>query len=161
METFVQLELTQQSFSLTPSDLRLHYDASRDVWLAERNGLPALPIGIAFDGISTLHLTLNGYTYTTKVYTQEHATLLRILTASQSGKPKRQKVVAPMPGLLKGTYVHDEQEVHKGQTLFTLEAMKMENAIVAPFNGVIKSVKAIAGSAYEKGALLCMVEQGA
>jgi biotin carboxyl carrier protein len=38
--------------------------------------------------------------------------------------------------------------------LIILEAMKMENALKAPHDGIIESVAAIAGQAVEKGAVL-------
>ena len=63
-----------------------------------------------------------------------------------------------MPGLLKGIAIVDGQTVRKGETLFTLEAMKMENAIKTPVSGVIRNIGVVEGSALEKGALMCTVE---
>lgn len=48
--------------------------------------------------------------------------------------------------------------VKKGDTLFTLEAMKMENAIKSPIAGTIQHLTAQEGIAVEKGTLLCVVE---
>jgi biotin carboxyl carrier protein len=38
--------------------------------------------------------------------------------------------------------------------LIILEAMKMENALKAPHDGVIESITAVAGHAVDKGAVL-------
>jgi biotin carboxyl carrier protein len=68
------------------------------------------------------------------------------------------KVVAPMPGLLKSLNVKQGQRVKKGERLFILEAMKMENEIKSPMEGIVGVVQATAGTAVEKNFLLCMIE---
>lgn len=65
---------------------------------------------------------------------------------------------APMPGLLLEISVAVGQEVKKDDQLFILEAMKMENAILSPRDGVIKSVNANKGDAIEKNYLLIEFE---
>ena len=65
---------------------------------------------------------------------------------------------APMPGLLLEISVAVGQEVKKDDQLFILEAMKMENAILSPRDGVIKSVNATKGDAIEKNYLLIEFE---
>ena len=39
-----------------------------------------------------------------------------------------------------------------------LEAMKMENEIVAPKGGVVASINTTKGAAVESGALLCVIQ---
>ena len=65
---------------------------------------------------------------------------------------------APMPGLLLEISVVVGQEVKKDDQLFILEAMKMENSILSPRDGVIKSVNANKGDAIEKNYLLIEFE---
>ena len=65
---------------------------------------------------------------------------------------------APMPGLLLEINVAVGQEVKKDDQLFILEAMKMENAILSPRDGVIKRVNANKGDAIEKNYLLIEFE---
>ena len=65
---------------------------------------------------------------------------------------------APMPGLLLEISVAVGQEVKKDDQLFILEAMKMENAILSPRDGMIKRVNANKGDAIEKNYLLIEFE---
>ncbi len=67
-------------------------------------------------------------------------------------------IKAPMPGLILEISVTEGQEVQENDPLLILEAMKMENSIVSPRNGKIKSIAAIKGAAVEKGQLLIEFE---
>jgi len=48
--------------------------------------------------------------------------------------------------------------VVKGQTLLTLEAMKMEHALAAPFDGVVAELSATAGGQVSEGVVLAKLE---
>ncbi len=63
-------------------------------------------------------------------------------------------IKAPMPGLLLDIQVTVDQEVKEDDPLFILEAMKMENVILSPRDGIIKSISANKGDAVDKGQLL-------
>jgi biotin carboxyl carrier protein len=63
-------------------------------------------------------------------------------------------VRAPMPGKLLQVRVQVGDRVTTGQALLVIEAMKMENEVVAPFAGAVRSVAVAAPSTVEKGALL-------
>ena len=56
------------------------------------------------------------------------------------------EVLAPMPGLLTRLLVAEGDAVKKGQNVAVIEAMKMENMLVAEANGTVKSVIAKLGS---------------
>ena len=71
-----------------------------------------------------------------------------------SGSEGRVKVVAPMSGKILGIKVSLNQAVKKGEVVAVLEAMKMENDIVAPQDGTIASVSCAVGDSVEAGALL-------
>ncbi len=63
-------------------------------------------------------------------------------------------VKAPMPGTLIKVNVKPGASVKKGDVLCVLEAMKMENDILAPQDGVVASVEAAQGSSVATDAVL-------
>ena len=64
------------------------------------------------------------------------------------------KVNAPMPGKIVGVKANVGDAVKKGQVILVLEAMKMENDIVAPADGTVASIDTAVGSAVEAGETL-------
>ncbi len=63
-------------------------------------------------------------------------------------------VASPMPGTILSVKVVVGQSVKKGDVLAILEAMKMENEIIAPRDGVIAQVIVTQGTSVETGAPL-------
>ena len=61
---------------------------------------------------------------------------------------------APMPGLVLEISVEVGQEVAKGDTLLILEAMKMENVIKSPTDGVVKSISVNKTETVEKNQVI-------
>ena len=65
-------------------------------------------------------------------------------------------VTAPMPGTVLAVKVQDGQNVNAGDTVLVLEAMKMENDIVAPAAGKVKLMTE-KGSTVDTGAVLAVI----
>jgi 3-methylcrotonyl-CoA carboxylase alpha subunit len=59
-----------------------------------------------------------------------------------------------MPGRIAAVGVAPGQTVSRGQPLVTLEAMKMEHALTAPFDGDVAEVLVEAGAQVVEGATL-------
>ena len=69
-----------------------------------------------------------------------------------------EKITSPMPGNILAVNVAAGDMVKKGQVLMVLEAMKMENEIMAPHDGKVTAVAVTKGAAVESGALLCTIQ---
>lgn len=66
-------------------------------------------------------------------------------------------ILSPMPGRILSVEVAIGDPVVQGQKLLTLEAMKMEHSLVAPFDGVVAELHAEAGTQVQVEALLVRV----
>ncbi len=66
--------------------------------------------------------------------------------AAAAGVAGMNKVLAPMPGTLLDMKVSVGQAVKKGDVVCVLEAMKMENDIPAPCDGIVASVNVQKGA---------------
>ena len=69
-----------------------------------------------------------------------------------------ESINAPMPNNILAVNVAAGDTVKKGQVLMVLEAMKMENEIMAPRDGKVTAVAVAKGAAVESGALLCTIQ---
>jgi biotin carboxyl carrier protein len=74
--------------------------------------------------------------------------------AAKGGAAGNIKVNAPMPGKIIAVKANVGQTVKRGDVLLILEAMKMENEIVAPENGTVASINVAAGDMVESSTLL-------
>lgn len=64
---------------------------------------------------------------------------------------------APMPGMIVRYDKNVGDAVSKGETVVILEAMKMENALASPVDGIIKAINFKSSDSVPKGAVLCVI----
>lgn len=69
-----------------------------------------------------------------------------------------EKVQCPMPGTILKVNVNEGSQVKKGDVLLILEAMKMENEIMAPRDGKIVQIAVAKGAAVNTGDLLVVIQ---
>lgn len=74
--------------------------------------------------------------------------------AAPSGAQGAVKINAPMPGKILAVKASAGQTVKKGDVILLLEAMKMENEVVASQDGTIASINVATGDMVEAGAVL-------
>ncbi len=77
---------------------------------------------------------------------------------STGGAASDGAILSPMPGKVIAVDVAAGDKVTKGQKLLTLEAMKMEHSLTAPFDGVVAELNATAGAQVQVEALLVRIE---
>ena len=84
--------------------------------------------------------------------------VLAELRGSGIGAVSDGAVLSPMPGRIIAVEVTQGQTVIKGQKLLTLEAMKMEHSLTAPFDGVVAELNAETGAQVQVEALLVRID---
>lgn len=77
--------------------------------------------------------------------------------ASAPASGEGTQVTCPMPGTILDVKVSEGSAVKSGQVLMILEAMKMENEIMAPCDGQVTSVVA-KGTSAQTGMVLCTIK---
>lgn len=108
-------------------------------------------------GTKQVELKVNGARYSYKVK-DRFDLLLENLGMDSLGGGKVSELKAPMPGLVIDVMVEPGQEVQEDDALLILEAMKMENVLKSPGEGVVQSVEVSKGDAVEKNELLIRFE---
>ncbi|WP_417687819.1 biotin carboxylase N-terminal domain-containing protein [Roseibium sp.] len=114
----------------------------------------------------TLTFDCAGHRQTATVSTEpDHITVFCNGAAYEFGRPDHlaededmgvgsDRLIAPMPGLVKVLNVTAGEEVTKGQPLIVLEAMKMEHTLTASRDGTVGEVLVSAGDQVQDGTLL-------
>jgi biotin carboxyl carrier protein len=98
-------------------------------------------------------------------YESERERIVREHFGSLGGGPKGTAagthiVKAPMPGMIRAVHVSAGDIVERDATLVVLEAMKMENNILAGVSGRVTKVHASEGKSVDKNAVLVEIELG-
>jgi 3-methylcrotonyl-CoA carboxylase alpha subunit len=68
------------------------------------------------------------------------------------------KIVAPLPGTVVALLAEEGATLEKGAAILTLEVMKMEQTLRAPFAGVLKAIKCKVGDIVQEGVELAEIE---
>ncbi len=87
-----------------------------------------------------------------------HLAKLRKTAGMAAGGAVEKTVKAPMPGLILDVKVAIGDKIAKGQSVFIVEAMKMENIVKSPADGVVKEISVENGNSVEKGDTLLELE---
>ena len=114
-------------------------------------------------------ITVNGKTYqvgveevgatsapTPVVTTVQAAPAAAAPAAASTAPVNGEKVLSPFPGLIKNLLVAEGSTVKKDQPILVLEAMKMDNDITAPCDGVV-SFRVAKGANVESDAVLAVI----
>jgi len=101
----------------------------------------------------TLQIRL-GHKTTTMLVKDRFDLLLEKMGMNAAGSGSLKEIKAPMPGLILDLKVAPGDVVKKGDVVLILEAMKMENSIKSPGDGVVKEVKVSLKQSVEKNQVL-------
>ena len=109
--------------------------------------------------IKAYNITLNGKVYQVEVEEVQPGQK-PVQTAAPAPKAAPvvngagEDITAPMPGSMFNILVKEGQAVKKGDVVAILEAMKMENEIVAPNDGTVKAINTSKGASVSVGDVL-------
>ena len=78
--------------------------------------------------------------------------------AAPAATGEGEAIASPMPGTILDVKVNVGDSVKKGQVLMILEAMKMENEIMAGTDGVVTSIGVTKGASVQTGDALCTIK---
>jgi len=98
-----------------------------------------------------LQLVIGGTAYETRL-TAKFARRKRYVA------PDPHVVTCVIPGVIRSVSVRKGMHVRTGEPLIVLEAMKMQNDITAPHDGVVRAVRVAPGESVTKGAVLVELE---
>ena len=105
----------------------------------------------------TVHFTIDGKWCKVDVRNEQDLLLdkLGFKTAAEIGEGE---LNAPMPGKILEMIVKEGDKVTLGDPVAILEAMKMENELKAPIDGVVKTIAVSKNDSVEKNALILEIE---
>ncbi len=112
-------------------------------------------------------IDVNGSIYQVELAEQVKTTKTPKLVRSQPVQTKEvsmkpvagmSKVEAPLPGTIFKLHIKEGDTVKKGQVIMIMEAMKMENNILAEIDGVVKKVLVSEGASVLQGDVLAEIE---
>ena len=99
-------------------------------------------------------ITVNGNTYNVTVQEGANGAPVAAAAPAPAGAAGSVKIECPMSGKILAIKASVGQAVKSGEPLMVLEAMKMENEIVATQDGTVASINCTVGQAVESGETL-------
>jgi pyruvate carboxylase subunit B len=115
-------------------------NSSYEVHVEERNG--------------SYRVLLRGELYTVEVEDERTRRVARARAKRRPSEDEEITVKSPIPGLIFDVPVEEGQKVQAGDILAIVEAMKMENELRAPRDGVVQRTHVAAGDSVDKGQVL-------
>ncbi len=116
-------------------------------------------------------MEVNGTPYNVEIHKKVAESKTPILVRSAVPGPTRrdQKIVknitkgasaikSPLPGIITHVSIKVGDDVKKGQKIMAMEAMKMENYVLAEKDGKVLSIKVIVGDSVLQNDVLCEIE---
>jgi len=103
-------------------------------------------------------VSVNGASILTKIRTSLEEKAFQLISFSKSNTNNKIEVKSPMPGLVLKVKKQKGESIKKGEAVLILEAMKMENEIKSPADGILEEIFVKEGTAIEKNISLFTVK---
>lgn len=148
--------LNEVAVALAQVPQQVHLTAlDKDVWQVEYDGRWAVFVLLPND--AGLEVWWLGQRYELQVEREQVHALRRHFLVKQQANSEGNVVTAHMPGLVTQVKVQPGDEVKRGEGIVVLEAMKMENELRAPGDGIVANLNAQVGQQVEKGHIFCHI----
>ena len=157
----VEVTAGAPAFEATVGDAALAGDAlevREGVWSLIGEDGRQIEVSVAFQKDGSVRASAAGTLFDFELLDELTARAL-LATGGRAAKQVRH-VAAAMPGRVLSVLVAAGDRVTKGQPLVVLEAMKMENEVKSPRDGVIASVESVPGKPVSQGDVLVRFEAG-
>jgi 3-methylcrotonyl-CoA carboxylase alpha subunit len=157
---YLRLKASREDGEDSLVGFRLNAAPQREVWLSDgretRVAAAATQVHqdvVRWHGEMALWLTYAGKTFHIGVPNGQD------IAGIAGGASTDGTILSPMPGKIIAVEVRQGDAVTKGRKLVTLEAMKMEHSLTAPFDGIVAELNATEGAQVSEGALLARIEK--
>ncbi len=121
------------------------------VWRGDIEEKPVVvQVRAILNGFALAH---RGVSVAARVYTQREAALAALMI-ERKGADSSRALLCPMPGLVKSIAVREGQDVKAGEALCMVEAMKMENVLLAERDATVKKILAREGDSLAVDAVI-------
>jgi len=137
-------------------DIKLYEDPNGFSYVLWKN--KKYPLEIIEKKQNKYTVMLNGVWHTFTVETPFSAKRKKFLK-SQEGQSSTVIIDAPMPGKIIEILVEEGSEVNAGEPVIILEAMKMQNEIATPIDGVVKKISIRQNDSVMKDDILMEIEK--
>ena len=144
-------------FSLKRQNMRIDLIEEADGFLILSYKGLRYPVEIVSRRQNEYEILLNGVAYTFSVETPFSLKRKKLL-ATWKNDVSAIIIKSPMPGKILDVLVEVGQEINKGDSLVVLEAMKMQNVIIATHKGRVSRACVIAGQVVSKDEILVEIK---
>lgn len=115
-------------------------------------------IALISNNKNNFDLVVNNSQLNIEVLTTLQEKALQLIENAASSSHHQTEIKSPMPGMVLKVYKKSGDKIHRGEAIMVLEAMKMENEIKAPRDGIIAEIKVEQGKPVEKNVILFTIE---
>ena len=148
----------KNKYTYNGKELSASFEQTEDGFTMMKIADRAYPVEVVAAHQNDYELLVNGVSYNISVETPFSLSRKKILSVQQN-ESTTIRLKAPMPGKILEVLVKTGDAVKAGDTLVILEAMKMQNAILASTKGIINKVLAKEGDTTSKSDLLIELEK--
>ena len=135
--------------------IKIKEDEKHGLYLIWKNR--KYPVEILQSRQNKYEILFNDISYSFTIETPFSLKRKKVLSKGR-GKADKEKLIAPMPGKILDVMVKEGMEISKGEAVFILEAMKMQNEISSPVDGIVTAVNIIPNTTVMKDDVLVEIK---